>query len=59
MLFLGLEDVLEQLPRNEVPALFAIRDGGQQVPVRRLLELQVAGQAFLQVLADEQLGDCA
>src|SRR3569833_469695 len=55
MLFLGLENRLEQLARNEFPEGLAIADGCLELGVCRHLELEVALETFLHPLSDEQL----
>ena len=46
VLFLGLEDVLEQLAADVVADLLAVSDRGLEVRVRELLELEVALERF-------------
>ena len=55
VLFLGLEDVLEQIAAHIVGHRLAIRDAVAQFRQRLVLQRQVALQHFLGVFADQQL----
>ena len=55
MVFFRAEDVLEQFTAGIVTDALAVGDGRFQVDMRPLLDLQVALEHFLGVLADQQL----
>ncbi len=55
MLFLGLEDVFQQFTAAEVTYRFEVSDGRFQISQAFLLDLQVALQHFLGVLANQDL----
>ncbi len=57
VLFLGLEDVLEQFARDVVTDRFTVGDGGLQVRVCLHLELEIALEAFLEMFADQELAE--
>src|SRR3954447_10648305 len=53
--FFGLEDVLENFAAHVVADALAVRDGGLQVRMPEVFELEVALEHFLHVLADHEL----
>lgn len=57
MLFFRLQDVLQQVAADVVVHLLAMHDGFAQVLGRLQLQVQVALQHFLGVLADQQLAE--